>query len=658
MVKKKLFTSLFATSLIAVPAFQGHHPVVHAEQNYVGVQILSINDFHGAIDSVSKLDGKEVGGADYLSAHFKQREAEATTKGETTIKVHAGDAVGASPSISSLLQDEPTMKALDTMGFEIGTLGNHEFDEGIPELKRLLKATSIHENVAKYTKDYPNYSYKGIRDEFKYISANVIDKNTGKSVFDPYTIKEVNGIKIGFIGVTTTETPTIVMPAYVKDYEFLDEADTINKYTKELQNQGVHAIVVISHDDVSTAKDGTGATGRLAEIAQKVDNDVDILIGGHSHQYANGVVNGKMIVQAYSSGKAFVDLDAKLDPTTQDFVKGETKAEIVPNTRDITPDAQITSIINEAKQITSAVASKPIGYAPQEIIGKKGDQGETTMGNLVTDGQRIMTGAQLAITNSGGIRDDIKAGEVTWGAAYAVQPFGNQILVKSYTGQQIKDALEQQWSRSDRDVFLQISGFKYTYKKAENPQAGEPRFKVVDMMLADGTPMDMNKTYTVAINEFVAGGGDQFTKFRNGTLVKGDKTDTEIFVSYIEKLTKEGKQVEAAMEGRATLVDGNATNPDTPNNNGNTDNSGNAGNPDNNGNAGNTGSNSQTDTNNTTPPSTNVTDQASKADTSASTNKDKKDKLPVTATSMFTMLAVGLAAIAGAFFLRRKKQNN
>jgi 5'-nucleotidase len=650
-MRKKTALSIALTTSLVAPAVLANAPVVQAVETpkYIDVQFLGINDFHGNIDTESKMkdaSGKEVkvGGAAYLATHLKKREQEVANKGGHTFRVHAGDIVGASPSVSSLLQDEPTMKILDKMKFDVGALGNHEFDEGIPELKRLYSGGE-HPKVKEYTKG-TNYTYNGIRKDFNNLAANVTDKKTGQPIFNPYVVKEVEGVKIGFIGVVTKETPTVVMPEFVSNYNFIDEAEAINKYTKELKDQGVKAIVVLGHVDATTSGDKT--TGTFADIATKVDDEVDMFFTGHNHGYVNGYVDGKLLVQSHDYGKAFSDVDTKLDPTTKDFVKGQTKAEIVLNTREgVTPDAEIKAIVDEAKAITKTVTEKEIAKATSSnpIGERKPESGENPVGNLVVDAQRIMSGADFAITNSGGVREALKPSKnekgedvFTWGSAYAVQPFGNQIKVVSLTGNQMKEVLNQQWQDPKRDMFLQISGFKYTYERTDKGT------KVVDMFLADGSKMDLNKTYTIAANEFLIGGGDKFTAFTQSKPVRAYKTDTETFTEYIEKLGKEGKPVTASVEGRAMNVKdvpvkpdptkpttgGETTKPEQP----------------------------TTGDKGTTGTPTETTKEETKETKETAKSKDGEE-LPNTATNMYSMMAAGVAALlAGTvvFFRRRKQQ--
>ncbi len=661
--KKTLLTSFLALQF-TLPSVYAEESSPKQQSETIDFQMLSINDFHGNLDTTSTLDGKEVGGAAYLATHLNehQKEMEAQTekdgKKSYTLRLHAGDAVGASPSISSLLQDEPTMKAINKMGFKLGTLGNHEFDEGIPEFKRLISGSSVHPKVAKLTEGM-NYKYHGIDSDFKYIAANVVDKSSGQPIFDPYMVKDIGGVKVGFIGIVTTETKTSVIPTSTKPFNFLDEAGTINKYTKELKGQGVKAIVVIAHEGAATSNGET--TGIMEKVANSIDDEVDIIFAAHSHEYANGIVDGKVIIQDYNYAKAFGDVRTELDPKTKDFVKSSIKAEVVPNTRDVNPDPEIQSIIDEAKKVTEKAEKQPIGQAVSgDPIGeRKPENGENALGNLVTDAQRSMTqGADFAITNSGGIREALipatnDKGEhiITWGAAYSVQPFNNYIQLIELTGQQIKDGLNQQWQNPEHIMFLQISGFTYTYVDGSKVKNCPNKYCVQDVFLEDGkTKMDMNKTYKVAMNEFLTAGGDGFTAFANKKLVRNDSVDSEMFANYIEKLSADGKKVEAKVEGRQKLVEpavGTREKQVLQDENSDKEKES----------AGKTVDKEQTS-------GTTHNDKNNSNDSNAEGNSDndkasKGEKLPNTATNMYNYLLIGVIMIGiSIIFLKKGKKNH
>ncbi|RXZ01202.1 bifunctional 2',3'-cyclic-nucleotide 2'-phosphodiesterase/3'-nucleotidase [Fictibacillus sp. S7] len=496
----------------------------------ISVQLLGINDFHGQLDTFNaKLNA---GGAEYLAAYLKQREA----TNPNTLLLHAGDAVGASSPVSALLQDEPTIRFLNKLGFDAGTLGNHEFDEGVKEMLRLIKGGSHPKTEAKYG------PFEGAN--FPYVAANVLDSKTGQPILDPYVIKEVGGAKIGIIGVVLSDTPSIVIPSGVEGVVFTDEAEAINKYAKELENKGVKSIVVLAHNPANSTADGQNATGELVDIANKVDDEVDVMFGGHNHALTNAVVDNKLLVQSYSSGTAFSDVDLEIDPVTQDIVKK--KAEVVNVDRSkIAPDPEIKAFVDHYVADVAPILNEVIGTTPNYISKDINADGESTMGNLIADSMKAQTGTDFAFMNPGGVRADIDAGEITWKEAFTVQPFGNDLVTMDLTGAQVKSLLEEQWADPTRAKILQISGLKFTYD--DSKPAGE---RIVSITLPDGTAVDAAKTYSVTVNNFMAGGGDGYTTLLDGKNSSVNIVDLDALVKYI----KAKGSVDPKIEGRITKL--------------------------------------------------------------------------------------------------------
>ncbi|BBW96228.1 bifunctional metallophosphatase/5'-nucleotidase [Geobacillus icigianus] len=527
---KRMLSALAAAAVLAATPVgaagngksKGKPPA--SSHRYIEVQLLGINDFHGQLNVTRKVGGREVGRADYLAAYLKQREAE----NKNTLLVHAGDAVGASPPVSALLQDEPTIEVLNKLGFDVGTLGNHEFDEGVAEMLRL-----IHGGYHPATGDFAGA-------DFPYVSANVIDKETKQPILPPYVIKRVNGMPIGFIGVTLTDTPSIVTPSGVAGVEFIDEATAINKAVRELKKKGVRTIVVLAHNPGASNPDGTNASGEIVDIAKTVDDEVDVIFAGHNHAYLNAVVDGKLLVQSYSYGTAFSDVDLKIDPRTKDVVAKQ--AEIVTTYHDgITPDPEIRALVEKYEAKVAPLVNQVVGTAAETITDEQNASGESALGNLIADAQRAAMNTDFAFMNPGGIRADIEQGEVTWGELYNVQPFNNQLVKMTLTGAQIRELLNQQWQPT-KTRMLQISGLRYTWS-ASRP-AGN---KVVDIQLPDGTPLNPNGEYTVTVNSFLADGGDGFTVLTQGTNREVGPVDLDALVSYIRGLAQ---PFSARMEGR------------------------------------------------------------------------------------------------------------
>ncbi|MBC1886519.1 5'-nucleotidase C-terminal domain-containing protein [Listeria seeligeri] len=546
-----------------------------AAADTVPIQILGINDFHGALETASKdASGSPIGGADYLATNldnatssFLQANPDATA--DNAIRVQAGDMVGASPAVSGLLQDEPTMKVLQKMNFEVGTLGNHEFDEGLPEYKRILDGVSTNK-FGPIVEAYPR-----IKSDMKIVAANVVNKgtNTVAEGFSPYYVKEIDGVKVGFIGIVTTEIPNLVLANHIKDYDFLDEAETIVKYSAELRDQGVNAIVVLSHvpalstgnPNTGTKQDVAGEAANMMTKANELDpnNSVDLVLAGHNHQYTNGLVGKTRIVQSYNNGKAFSDVTGELDKTTGDFVSPP-DAKITYNTRSVTPNADITAVTEDAKSRIEGVINETIGLANKEVISRETnpenkaiDDKESELGNMITDAQRYMAnkaGADVdfAMTNNGGIRADLTTrlangqNEITWGAAQAVQPFGNILQVVEMSGADITEALSQQYL-SNQTYFLQISGLKYTFTDTDDL---DHAYKIASVTTEDGTPLKADQKYKVVINDFLFGGGDGFSAFKKANLITAIDPDTETFINYIKDQKAAGKVITAQKEGR------------------------------------------------------------------------------------------------------------
>ena len=557
------------------------------ESKKIPIQILGINDFHGALSTTgsAKIDKSysKVGKSFYLASELNA--AENAFKSENpngqSIRVQAGDLVGASPANSSLLQDEPTIKAMNQMNFKYGILGNHEFDEGLAEFDRIIKGGAAEgDYFNNITQTYPKEA-----SNMEILSANIFDKSTGQIPFGyrPYAVEEFGSgeekVKVGFIGVVTDEIPSLVLRKHVENYTFMDPAIAIADNAKILREQEkVNAIVVIGH--TGATQNGDSVSGETPAIIDRVnaidkDNSVDAYFAGHSHSYANAEYNGVRVIQSTSQGKAYADVIGELDTETKDFVKAPSGVvkpvlndESNPKTS-LEANGNVKTLVDDADQRVTTVTEEVIGKsANKEMISRQinniNDQ-ESAVGNLVTDGQLAAArkenfegGVQFAMTNNGGIRDDLKVtkdGEITWGAAQAVQPFGNIMQVVSIKGSDLVTALNQQY---EKFYFLQVAGMRYTYtgeKIEEKDASGKVisstdtrKIKDVYEITPDGKeiPLDMNRNYNVVINDFLFGGGDGFTAFTKGTLLGALDPDTEIFVKHI----KEIKEVSAKVDGR------------------------------------------------------------------------------------------------------------
>ncbi|KAF0219893.1 MAG: hypothetical protein FD174_1617 [Geobacteraceae bacterium] len=507
------------------------------------VKLLAINDFHGQL-SPKTVSGRPAGGAAVLASYLKNAR---TGMEDRSIIASAGDFVGASPANSALLQDEPSIQFLNTLANAycsdkmnsrcniVATVGNHEFDEGVAELQRMMNGGN-HANGP-----FLENPYGGAR--YPFVAANVVDTATGNTLLPPYVIKTVRNTPIAFIGAVLKDTPNIVAPAGVAGLTFLDEATAINSYIPELQAKGVKAIVAVIHQG--------GAD--VDSIVSKLDGEIDVVISGHSHGNTNKLVKnaaGKdvLVTQAYSASTAYADINLEIDPYSKDIVKKT--ASIVTTYGDagpgLTPDMTVAGIVDTANTTVQPLVSVVVGETSAGITRTQNPAGESALGNLIADAQRAFEGTDFAFMNPGGIRADLDKGPVAWGELFTTQPFGNLMVRMTLTGQQIYDVLAQQWANPSYPRMLQVSGLTYTWTDNGAGKAG-----TITEVLKDGISIDKGLTYTVTVNNFLAGGGDSFTVFKSGLNPVVDAADIDVLVSYIKGLAQ---PFNATIEGRVTKI--------------------------------------------------------------------------------------------------------
>ncbi|MGW4239522.1 bifunctional metallophosphatase/5'-nucleotidase [Streptomyces sp. NPDC004749] len=534
----------------------------------VDVQLLSFNDLHGNLEppagSAGSVTEKQAdgttktipaGGVEYLATSLRDAR-----KGHPySITAAGGDMVGASPLLSGLFHDEPTIEALNKIDLDVTTVGNHEFDEGAVELARLQNG-GCHPTEGCYEK---GKKFKGA--DFPYLAANVTSEKTGKPILKPYTVWKKNGVKVGFIGVTLEGTPNIVTAEGVKGLKFHDEIETVNKYAKELDKQGVKSIVTLIHEggapasssynyDCDSPGAGDGISGPIVEIAKGITSKVDALVTGHTHQaYACTIPDpaGKprLVTSASSFGKLYTDTTLTYDRRTNDIVRTSVKSMKTANhivSREQPKAKDMTDLIGRWNKLAAPIANAPQGYISADINGRGATTPETPLGDLIADAQlkgmapADKGGAQIAFMNPGGIRADLvhKAsgsegdGVVTYGEAFTVQPFTNMMNAVDLTGAQLITVLRQQVSGSNEasPKILQVSeGFTYTL---DMTKTGAARL-VTDSVKLNGDAIDPAKTYRVAMNEFLAGGGDGFPVFAEGKNKLVGASDLDMLNAYL-----------------------------------------------------------------------------------------------------------------------------
>ncbi|MER8236399.1 bifunctional metallophosphatase/5'-nucleotidase [Streptomyces sp. NPDC094049] len=552
----------------------------------VDVQLLSFNDLHGTLEppagssgqvTRTKEDGTtekiDAGGVEYLATHLR----EARQGNRYSVTAAAGDLIGGSPLLSGLFHDEPTIGALNKLDLDVTSVGNHEFDEGAVELARMQNG-GCHPTAGCFVK---GKKFKGA--DFPYLAANVTKEKTGKPLLDPYFIWEKNGVRIGFIGVTLEGTPNIVTAEGVKGLKFGDEVETINKYTKILERKGVKSIVALVHEGGAPASasynyncdspgPGDGISGPITEIAKNVSPQVDALVTGHTHQaYVCTVPDpaGKprLVTSASSFGKLYTDTTLTYDRATKDIVRTAVASANHVVSRDVPKATDLTKLITDWQTLAAPVANRPQGYIAADINGRGSTAYEKPLGDLIADAQleglapADKGGAQIALMNPGGIRADLvhKAsgaegdGVVTYGESFTVQPFTNMMNVVDLTGANLINALKQQVSGSNLNSvkILQISkGLTYTL---DMTKTGADR--VVDgTVRLNGEAIDPSKTYRVAMNEFLAGGGDGFAALATGTNKLVGASDLDVFNAYLATKSSAANPLPVPAADRITVV--------------------------------------------------------------------------------------------------------
>jgi 5'-nucleotidase len=577
---------LVLAALLALSGVAQAKPAARSVQ----LQVLAINDLHGhlapetpgtiqvgccnpVIDSKTGLQTgwtqKTVpaGGIAYLSTHIKElRKGHANS-----VTVGAGDLIGASPLVSALFHDEPTIEALNTIPLDVTGVGNHEFDEGIDELQRMRFGDQNGGDGC--------HPVDGCQDGtpfggsiFQYLAANVFYGDTDETIFPPYEIRTAGKVKVAFIGLTFEGTPTVVTPSAVEGLRFAPEVQTVNTLVDKLRaEQGVQAFVVLLHQGGSqrapsppafpgnppTGNEYTDVNGcvnfngpEISEIAQGLDEHVGAIVSAHTHQPYVCTLGGKLVTSASSFGRVVTDIELTIDQASQRITGATATNNIV--TQDVKADKAAQAILDQYRTLSAPLANKVIGSIAADIRSGRDNPpgtnaaGEQPMGDVIADAMLAATsaedfgGAVAALMNSGGVRagllyDQISGGEqpgeVTYGEAFTVQPFGNTLVVKTCTGAQLYAVLEQQFNNpsAGRNAIMLPSGnVHYQWNSATTPRV------VPGSLTISGTAVDPDATYRVAMNNFMADGGDNYTVFRQCTNALGGEVDLDAFARYLQ----------------------------------------------------------------------------------------------------------------------------
>ncbi|WP_239091609.1 bifunctional metallophosphatase/5'-nucleotidase, partial [Streptomyces sp. SID14478] len=558
---------------------------------YQDVQLLSFNDFHGNLEPPAGSSGQvtekqadgttkqvDAGGVEYLATSLRTAR-----KGHPySVTAAAGDLIGASPLLSGLFHDEPTVEAMNKLDLDVTSVGNHEFDEGATELARMQNG-GCHPKDGCYE---DGRRFKGA--DYPYLAANVTDEKTGRPILKPYWVWKNKGVKVGFIGVTLEGTPDIVSADGVKGLKFHDEIETVNKYAKILDKQGVKSIVALIHEggvpassaynyDCDSPGAGDGVSGPIVDIAKGITPKVDALVTGHTHNAYVCTIpdpSGKprMVTSASSYGKLYTDTTLTYDRRTKDIVrtavtsaKSPTSANhVVTRTQPKAPD--MTKLLTQWNKLAAPVSNQAVGYISADIPGRGAATPEAPLGDLIADAQlahakTLDPKASLALMNPGGIRSDLvfKAsgsegdGVVTYGEAFTVQPFSNTVNLVDLTGEQVVTALQQQVSGANEaspKILQPSAGLTYTL---DMTKTGAARV-VTDSIKLDGAALDPAATYRVAMNSFLAGGGDGFAALGQGRNPLVGSDDLKAFNDYLTAHSSADSPLAPPKADRITII--------------------------------------------------------------------------------------------------------
>ena len=505
----------------------------------VKVRVLAINDFHGNLRPASgglriqdpANPGKTVvvpaGGAEMLSTAV----AELRKANPNNIFVAAGDLVGATPLLSALFRDEPTIESMSLMGLEMSSVGNHEFDKGAAELLRLQRGGCDPTEGCKGPTTFKGAS-------FQYLAASTVDTRTGLTLLPAYKVKTFQGIPVAFIGLTLKGTPGIVVPAGVAGLEFRDEADTVNELVPKLQAQGIEAIVVLIHEGgVPTGdyNDCPGISGPIVTIVKKLDKAVDLVISGHTHRAYNCRIDGRLVTSGDKYGTIVTAIDVVLDPKTRDITSAVADNVIVRPS--FAKDPRQTALIEQYEKLAVPLARRVVGRIAGALPREANRAGESPLGQVIADAQLAATqdaGAQIAFMNPGGIRAELPMpadGLVRYEDLFSVQPFYNNLVTMTLTGAQVIQLLEQQWKgQAAAGRLMHVSkGFSYSWD-ASRP-LGER--VVPGSVKLNSQPLNPNANVRVTVNAFMAGGGDSFVMLKEGRDLRTGMMDVDALELYV-----------------------------------------------------------------------------------------------------------------------------
>ena len=549
------FSTLHALGFLGAILVSGcaSPPQVSAASQSVELSIFSINDFHGHIQSklptplsprlpdfqTGELKAQAAGGVAYLATVLDKLRSQRKNQ----VFVAAGDLVGASPQMSSLLKDEPTLSALGELGLTVSSLGNHDLDAGLPELMRKSRGECDSAGCA-----WPEF--KGA--SFPYLAANMFETETGKRVLPSHILKDIGGLKIAFVGAVTRDVPKVIIPKSIVGLRFADEADTLNALVPELRAAGAQVLVAIMHEGAmfdGSANDPsyacTGLKGRGVDIAKRLDPAYAIIISGHTHQAYTCKIDGRLMVQAGSFGGWLTESRLTLDANG---VVLDAQAINHPVLQGIyAPNPAFVALVQRAAALTTAARNKPVANLTRGATrSATAPFGDSPLGNLVADSHlayaRKRGVVDIGLTNSGGIRADltVEPGRtVTLSDLFAIQPFGNDLIALTITGAQLRELIRRQLPKRPGATVLQVSSnLNYQWSQLEGADA------VLQSVTIDGKPLDQARDYRVVVNTFMAEGGNDLNVFKQGRDRLTVGPDIDAFEEWLRENPRAMDQIE------------------------------------------------------------------------------------------------------------------
>jgi 5'-nucleotidase len=538
MIHRLLVSSLALSLALAGCATPARGPV--------DINLVALNDFHGNLEpskytykgADGKSDTMRVGGIEALSGALAAWRRE----DKDLLFVAAGDLVGASPALSSMWADEPSIEAMNMMGLTASALGNHEFDRGRKELLRQQNGGCDSPRPDKACQLSP--AFGGAR--YQYLATNVFDTASGKLLVPGWRIEEVKGVKVGIVGAALQDTPSVAIASALAGLSFGDEAQNINQAITQMRARGAKVFVVLIHNGGHTdeAPDQPGCSqlkGHVVDVVKKIDPAVRLVITGHSHTGYLCKVDGRVVTQADAAGHLLTRIRMTVDPASGAVADIDAR-NVIMKPGQYQPDPRVSSYLAKVKERSQAQLAQPVARLGVSTVARKENEaGESPLGDLIADAAVAATreqGVQVGFMNPGGIRKDLEANaslDTTYGHAQAVLPFGNTLVAMDMTGAQIRNLLEQQWlpPQSPDGYMLQVSSALSYRWDAKRPLGNRV---VPGTIRINGVSLDDSKTYRVVANNFLAEGGDNFPEFAKGS----NRADTQIrdldgLIAYLKK---------------------------------------------------------------------------------------------------------------------------